>query len=112
MSVRFRSDWHLEVFVFVEGWKLDNSEQGRTLQLTINMPIQPTCNFNSGNRIRDTLMATVPSAPPIVIVTIVIVIATVILQRVTQTKQMHLYTAVSTKAVQKKCKSVSDNAER
>ena len=61
VSVRSRSDWNLEVLVFVEGWKLDNSEQGRTLQLTNNMPIQPTCNFNSGNRTRDTLVATVPS---------------------------------------------------
>ena len=51
-----RSNWNLEVLIFVEGGKPDNPEKKPRSKGENQQQTQPTYDARSGNRTRDTLV--------------------------------------------------------
>ena len=56
VSVRFRSNWNLEMLVFVEGGKPENPEKNPRSGDENQQQTQPTYDVESGNRTRATLV--------------------------------------------------------
>ena len=55
VSVRFRSNWNLEMLVLVEGGKSENPEKNPRSKDENQQQTQPTYDAESGNRTRGTL---------------------------------------------------------
>ena len=53
-STVFRSNWNLEVLIFVEGGKPENPEKNPRSRDQNQQQTQPTCDAGSGNRTRAT----------------------------------------------------------
>ena len=56
VSVRSRSNWNLEMLVFVEGGKLENPEKNPRSRDENQQQTQPTYDVESGNRTQATLV--------------------------------------------------------
>ena len=57
VALEFRSNWNLEVLVFVEGGKPENPEKNPRSRDENQQQTQPTYDARSGNRTRATLVA-------------------------------------------------------